>query len=69
MPTVSIMRETSFIIEKESWRVIEYDYTSVPGVMYLSVGEEKINTMYDDMNNNIVDYSNGVPSINYIKML
>ena len=52
MPTVSIMRETSFIIEKESWRVIEYDYTSVPGVMYLSVGEEKINTMYDDMNNN-----------------
>ena len=55
MPTVSIMRETSFIIEKESWRVIEYDYTSVPGVMYLSVGEEKINTMYDDMNNNIAD--------------
>ena len=55
MPTVSIMRETSFIIEKESWRIIEYDYTSVPGVMYLSVGEEKINTMYDDMNNNIAD--------------
>ena len=55
MPTVSIMRETSFIVEKESWRVIEYDYTSVPGVMYLSVGEEKINTMYDDMNNNIAD--------------
>ena len=39
MPTVSIMRETSFILEKESWRLIEYDYTSVPGVMYLSVGE------------------------------
>ena len=55
MPTVSIMRETSFIIEKESWRVIEYDYTSVPGVMYLSVGEEKINTMYDGMDNNIAD--------------
>ena len=55
MPTVSIMRETSFIIEKESWRLIEYDYTSVPGVMYLSVGEEKVNTIYDDMVNNIAD--------------
>ena len=55
MPTVSIMRETSFIVEKESWRLIEYDYTSVPGVMYLSVGEEKVNTIYDDMKNNIAD--------------
>jgi hypothetical protein len=35
--------------------VVEYDHTSVPGVIYLSLTEGKINTIYDDTINNIAD--------------
>lgn len=55
MPRHSIERATNFIVEEESWNVIEYDHTSVPGVMYISLTENKINSIYDDVENNIAD--------------
>ena len=55
MPRYPINRSTNFIVEEESWNVIEYDHTSVPGVIYLSLTENKINTIYDDVENNLAD--------------
>ena len=55
MPRYNVDRATSFIVEDESWIVIEYDYTSVPGVIYLSLTENKVNIIYDDLDNNIAD--------------
>lgn len=55
MPRYPIDRATNFIIEDESWTVIEYDHTSVPGTIYLSLTENKINLIYDDLNNDIAD--------------
>lgn len=55
LPKKDIERATSFIVEDESWSVVEYDHTSVPGIMYLSLTEEKVNYIYDDLENNIAD--------------
>ena len=55
MPRQPIDRATNFIVEDESWSVVEYDHTSVPGVIYLSLTEGKINIIYDDTTNNIAD--------------
>ena len=55
MPRYPIDIATNFIVEKESWTVVEYDHTSVPGVIYLSLTEGKINSYYDDIENSIAD--------------
>ena len=49
LPKKEIERGTSFIVEDEAWSMVEYDHTSVPGVMYLSLTEEKVNYVYDDL--------------------
>ena len=55
MPRYPIDRATNFIVEDESWTVVEYDHTSVPGVIYLSLTEGKVNMIYDDVVQNIAD--------------
>jgi hypothetical protein len=55
MPRYPIDRATNFIVEEESWTVVEYDHTSVPGIIYLSLTEGKINSIYDDVKNNVAD--------------
>ena len=35
--------------------MVEYDHTSVPGIMYISMTEEKINSITDDVKNDIAD--------------
>ena len=55
LPRYPIDRATNFIVEEESWTVVEYDHTSVPGVIYLSLTEGKINSIYDDIKNDIAD--------------
>lgn len=55
MPRYPIDRATNFIVEDESWTVVEYDYSSVPGVIYLSLTETKVNVIYDDTINDIAD--------------
>lgn len=36
------------MVNNEVWRLIEYDKTSVKGVIYLSFGETKLNELADD---------------------
>lgn len=55
MPKVDIARGTNFIIENEGWSLIELDWTSVPGIIYLSLTESKVNTQYDDIDVDIAD--------------
>ena len=55
MPKRTVDRATNFIIEEESWSVVEYDHTSVPGIIYLSLTEGKINEIYDDVENDLAD--------------
>lgn len=55
MPRYPIDRATNFIVEDESWTVVEYDHSSVPGVIYLSLTETKVNLIYDDTTNEIAD--------------
>ena len=55
MPRHDIARSTNFIVEEESWSVVEYDHTSVPGIVYVSLTEGKINSIYDEVDNNLAD--------------
>ena len=55
MPYYLIDRATNFIVEDESWTVVEYDRSSVPGIIYLSLTETKVNMIYDDLENDIAD--------------
>ena len=43
-----LMRGITFIIENEGWIVIECDWTSVEGIVYMSLTESKVNYQYDD---------------------
>lgn len=55
LPRTEISKYTKFIVEDEGWYIVEYDYTSVPGVMYLSLTEDKVNMIYDDLKEDIAD--------------
>ena len=72
MPRYPIDRATNFIVEDESWTVVEYDHSSVPGVIYLSLTESKVNMIYDDLENDIADldklavYDLSVPEVTQI---
>jgi len=55
LPRYNINRSTNFLIEDESWLLVEYDYTSVPGVIYLSLTENKVNTEYDKPDIDLAD--------------
>ena len=72
LPRYPIDRATNFIVEDESWTVVEYDRSSVPGIIYLSLTESKVNTIYDDLENDIADldklaiYNLSVPEVTQI---
>lgn len=55
MPYYQVDRATNFIVEDESWSMIECDISSVPGTIYMSLTENKINLIYDDLNEDIAD--------------
>lgn len=55
MPRHNISRSNTFIVEDEAWDVVEYDWSSVKGIMYISLTEEKVNYIYDDTENNVAD--------------
>lgn len=50
-----LMRGINFIIEDEGWVVVECDWTSVEGVIYMSLTESKVNYQYDDRELDIAD--------------
>lgn len=47
-----------FLISKRGWVVVDYDITSVPGIMYVSLSEDKIDRMDDDVTSGIAEYDN-----------
>ena len=51
----TVDRGTNFIIEDESWKMVEADFTSVRGIIYMSLTENKVNFQYDDLNVDIAD--------------
>ena len=50
-----LMRGINFIIEDEGWQVIECDWTSVEGIVYMSLTETKVNYQYDDRDIDVAD--------------
>lgn len=55
MPYYPVDRATNFIVEDENWISIECDFSSVPGVIYISLTENKVNLIYDDLVNDLAD--------------
>ena len=51
----TLMRGITFIIDDEGWIVIECDWTSVEGIVYMSLTESKVNYNYDDRDVEIAD--------------
>ena len=45
----------NFIINDEGWVVIECDWTSVEGIVYMSLTESKVNYQYDDTKVEVAD--------------
>lgn len=55
MPKQMVDRGTNFIIEDEGWKLIEADFTSVEGIIYMSLTENKVNYQYDDREIDVAD--------------
>lgn len=54
-PYYKIPKNTKIIINDEAWYLVDYDKTSIEGVIYLSLTESMINPSDDDLNNQIAD--------------
>ena len=50
-----LLRGINFIVQNEAWTVIECDWTSVEGVIYMSLTESKVNYEYDDRDIEVAD--------------
>lgn len=55
MPTQYIRRQTRIIFNDEAWRVSEFDKSSVEGIIYISLTEDTINDIYDNLEQDIAD--------------
>lgn len=55
MPDMVVAKGTRFVINEECWLMVEYDNTSVDGILYMSLTEEKLNLLNDDCVNNLAD--------------
>lgn len=55
MPRQEVDRGTNFIIEDEGWKMVESDFTSVEGIIYMSLTESKVNFQYDDLEVDVAD--------------
>ena len=49
MPYQYIRKNTEIIVFDEAWRLGDYDKVSVPGVIYMSFTETKVNDLTDDL--------------------
>ena len=45
----TVDRSTTFIVEDEGWKMVEADFTSVNGIIYMSLTENKVNFQYDHL--------------------
>ena len=55
MPYQSIKKNTEIIVFDEAWRLVDYDKISVPGVIYMSFTESKVNELTDDLYDQIAN--------------
>lgn len=55
MPYRIVDRGTNFIVEDEGWKMVEADFTSVKGIIYMSLTESKVNYIYDDLEIDLAD--------------
>ena len=55
MPYYPVDRSTNFIVQNESWNMVEADFSSVPGTIYMSLTENKVNLIYDDLDEPLAD--------------
>lgn len=49
IPYEDFKKETRFIIGNQAWKVVGFDKTSVPGIVYLTLKEDFINNINDDL--------------------
>ena len=55
MPYQPIEKSTEIILYDEAWELIEYDRVSVPGTIYLSFTESKVNELRDSVREQIAN--------------
>ena len=55
MPYQPIEKSTEIILYDEAWELIEYDRVSVPGTIYLSFTESKVNELRDSVQEQIAN--------------
>lgn len=55
MPNIVVPKGTRFVVNDECWLMVEYDNTSVEGILYMSLTEEKMNLLNDDNISDIAD--------------
>ena len=55
LPHVLMPINTEIIVMDEAWYLVDYDQNSVPGVIFMSFTETKINEQRDDLENKIAN--------------
>lgn len=55
MPYHDFLRHTRFIIDDQGWILVEIDKSSVKGITYLSLSEQKVNMINDSLEEDIAD--------------
>lgn len=55
MPYQEIRKNTEIIVFDEAWRLVDYDKISVPGIIYMSFTETKLNEMTDDLHEQLAN--------------
>lgn len=55
MPYQEIRKNTEIIVFDEAWRLVDYDKVSVPGIIYMSFTETKINELTDDLHEQLAN--------------
>lgn len=58
MPYQYMAKTTEIIVSGEAWYLVDYDKVSVPGVIYMSFTETKINEQRDNLKEEIANYDN-----------
>ena len=50
-----VAQGTKLIIDNEAWYIVEIDVSSIPGLMYMSLVESRVNTVIDDVENSLAN--------------
>lgn len=56
MPNKPIPKTVEILINDEAWYLVDYDKVSVPGIIYMSFTESKVNALHDNIEKEIANY-------------